>query len=192
MVPSLIRLLIGIILFYFKEMVNVWKLKLKRFFPFKSKYKKEGIIMNEKCCKLLKEVINKNYSNVRLDKMSYNDEMFYYEFKSDEQVSENDLEKLEDDIKNLDKNIYVKLIRVSGVYFEGNANNDTAKAPAVAPSPLASKNQGNDVPQLSKVVDSSYNPSLDPMPDNEFGENILNKSCKYTQRKISSEIWEAL
>ena len=79
--------------------------------------------MNEKCCKLLKEVINKNYSNVRLDKMSYNDEMFYYEFKSDEQVSENDLEKLEDDIKNLDKNIYVKLIRVSGVYYEGNANN---------------------------------------------------------------------
>lgn len=58
---------------------------------------------------------------------------------------------------------------------EGNANNDMAKAPAVAPSPLASKNQGNDVPQLSKVVDSSYNPSLDPMPDNEFGENILNK-----------------
>ena len=80
--------------------------------------------MNEKCCKLLKEVINKNYSNVRLDKMSYNDEMFYYEFKSDEQVSENDLEKLEDDIKNLDKNIYVKLIRVSGVYYEGNANNE--------------------------------------------------------------------
>ena len=58
---------------------------------------------------------------------------------------------------------------------EGNANNDMAKAPAAATSPLASKNQGNDVPQLSKVVDSSYNPSLDPMPDNEFGENILNK-----------------
>ena len=55
---------------------------------------------------------------------------------------------------------------------EGNANNDMAKAPAAATSPLASKNQGNDVPQLSKVVDSSYNPSLDPMPDNEFGENI--------------------
>lgn len=79
--------------------------------------------MNEKCCKLLKEVISKNYSNVRLDKMSYNNEMFYYEFKSDEQVSENDLEKLEDEIKKLDKNIYVKLIRVSGVYYEGNVNN---------------------------------------------------------------------
>ena len=79
--------------------------------------------MNEKCCKLLKEVINKNHSNLRLDKMSYNDEMFYYEFKSDEQVSENDLEKLEDEIKKLDKNIYVKLIRVSGVYYEGNVNN---------------------------------------------------------------------
>ena len=79
--------------------------------------------MNEKCCKLLKEVISKNYSNVRLDKMSYNNEMFYYEFKSDEQVSENELEKLEDEIKKLDKNIYVKLIRVSGVYYEGNVNN---------------------------------------------------------------------
>ena len=68
-----------------------------------------------------------------------------------------------------------QLSKVMANVSEGNANNDMAKAPAVAPSPLASKNQGNDVPQLSKVVDSSYNPSLDPMPDNEFGENILNK-----------------
>lgn len=80
--------------------------------------------MNKKCCELLKEVINKNYKNIRLDNMSYNDDEFYYEFKSDESVSENDLSKLEDAIVKLDNSIYVKLIRVSGVYFEGNANNE--------------------------------------------------------------------
>ena len=51
--------------------------------------------MNKKCVELLKEVINNNYHNIRLDNMSYNDDEFYYEFKSDEQVSENDFEKLE-------------------------------------------------------------------------------------------------
>ena len=80
--------------------------------------------MNKKCCELLKEVINKNYNNIRLDNMSYDDNEFYYEFKSDEQVSENDFEKLENEIKNMDNSIYVKLLRVSGVYFEGNANNE--------------------------------------------------------------------
>ncbi len=80
--------------------------------------------MNEKCCLLLKQVINKNYSNIRLDNMSYNDDEFYYEFKSNEQVSENDFESIEKEIRNLDKDIYVKLLRVSGVYFEGNAHNE--------------------------------------------------------------------
>lgn len=80
--------------------------------------------MNEKCCELLKEVINKNYNNIKLDKMFYNDEEFYYEFKSDGQVSENDFESLEKEMKKLNKNIYAKLLRVSGVYFEGNANNE--------------------------------------------------------------------
>ena len=80
--------------------------------------------MNEKCCLLLKQIINKNYSNIRLDNMSYNDDEFYYEFKSNEQVSENDFESIEKEIRNLDKDIYVKLLRVSGVYFEGNAHNE--------------------------------------------------------------------
>ena len=79
--------------------------------------------MNKKCCKLLKEVINKNYNNIRLDNMSCNDDEFYYEFKADEQVSENDFEKLENEIRKIDNDVYVKLLRVSGVYFEGNANN---------------------------------------------------------------------
>ena len=80
--------------------------------------------MNKECVELLKEVINNNYHNIRLDNMSYNDDEFYYEFKSDEQVSENDFDKLENEIRKLDNSIYVKLLRVSGVYFEGNANNE--------------------------------------------------------------------
>ena len=79
--------------------------------------------MNKKCCELLKEVINKNYNNIRLDNMSCTDDEFYYEFKADEQVSENDFEKLENEIRKIDNDVYVKLLRVSGVYFEGNANN---------------------------------------------------------------------
>ena len=80
--------------------------------------------MYKKCCKLLKEVINKNYNNIRLDNMSCNDDEFYYEFKADEQVSENDFEKLENEIRKIDNDVYVKLLRVSGVYFEENANNE--------------------------------------------------------------------
>ena len=80
--------------------------------------------MNKKCCELLKEVINNNYNNIRLDNMSCNDDEFYYEFKADEQVSENDFEKLENEIRKIDNEVYVKLLRVSGVYFEGNANNE--------------------------------------------------------------------
>ena len=80
--------------------------------------------MNKKCVELLKEVINNNYHNIKLDSIFYNNDEFYYEFKCDEQVSENDFEKLENEIRKLDSSIYVKLLRVSGVYFEGNANNE--------------------------------------------------------------------
>ncbi len=80
--------------------------------------------MNEKCCRLLKEVINNKYKNVRLKNMNYNDDEFYYEFKSNDQISENDFGVLEKEIKKLDNSVYVKLLRISGVYFEGNANNE--------------------------------------------------------------------
>ncbi len=80
--------------------------------------------MNQKCCELLKKVIKKNYNNIKLDNMFYNDDEFYYEFKALEQVSENDLSKLEQEIKELDNSVYVKLLRVSGVYYDGNVNNE--------------------------------------------------------------------
>ena len=79
--------------------------------------------MNKKCCELLKEVINKNYNDISLDNMFYDENEFYYEFKSDNKISEKDFEKLENEMKKLDKNIYVKLLRISGVYVDGNANN---------------------------------------------------------------------
>ena len=81
-------------------------------------------MINEKCAVLLKQVIQEKYQDVSLDKIFTNDDEFYYEFKSNEQVSENDFESIEKEIRNLDKDVYVKLLRVSGVYFEGNANNE--------------------------------------------------------------------
>lgn len=80
--------------------------------------------MNKKCVELLKEVIQKEYKNVRQDNMSYDDNEFYYEFNVDGQISENDFNYLEDEIKKLDNSVFVKLLRISGVYYEGNANNE--------------------------------------------------------------------
>ena len=78
--------------------------------------------MNEKCSLLLKEVMNKKY-HIEYDKINYNKEEFYYEFKCEEKVSENDFEKLEQEIKKLD-NVFVLLIRISGVYLDSNINKE--------------------------------------------------------------------
>ncbi len=80
--------------------------------------------MNQKCCELLKKIIQKECKDIRLDNMSYNEDEFYYEFKSDKQISENDFARIEEEIKKMDENIYVKLLRISGVYLEGNADNE--------------------------------------------------------------------
>ena len=80
--------------------------------------------MNKKSCELLKQVINNLYDNIRFDNMSYYDEEFYYDFKSDIKISENDFNKLEDEMKKLDDSVFVKLLRISGVYYNGDANNE--------------------------------------------------------------------
>lgn len=81
-------------------------------------------MLNEKGAKLLKEVIIKNYGDVKLDSINADDNEFYYEFKVEESISENDLEKFEKEIEKIDSSIYIKLLRVSGVYFEGNIQNE--------------------------------------------------------------------
>ena len=80
--------------------------------------------MNKKCVELLKQVIKNNYKNVRLDKTIVNNDEFYYEFQSDISVSENDFIKIENEMKKLDNNIFIKLVRISGVYLEGNKENE--------------------------------------------------------------------
>ena len=81
-------------------------------------------MLNEKAVCLLEKIIKEKYSNVRLDSKWFNDEEFYYEFKVDEKVSENQFEELEKLIHELDSNCFVKLVRISGVYYEGNSNNE--------------------------------------------------------------------
>jgi len=81
-------------------------------------------MLNEKGALLLKKVIKENYKNINLENMEADDEKFYYEFKSDKQVSENDFEFLEAAIKKIDEKCYIKLLRISGVYYEGNINNE--------------------------------------------------------------------
>lgn len=81
-------------------------------------------MLNEKGAELLKEVIVKNYGDVKLDSIYAGDNEFYYEFKVKEEISENDLEKFENEIKLIDNSIFIKLLRVSGVYFEGNIKNE--------------------------------------------------------------------
>ena len=51
-------------------------------------------MINEKGSKLLQEVIRNNYSNVIYENIGFKDEEFYYDFKCDEVISENDFEKL--------------------------------------------------------------------------------------------------
>ena len=81
-------------------------------------------MINEKGANLLKKVILEKYGNVRLENIVADENEFYYEFKANEEISENDLENLEELISKLDNQIFIKLLRVSGVYFEGNAENE--------------------------------------------------------------------
>ena len=72
-------------------------------------------MLNEKGAELLKQVIQEKYKNIRLDNAYADENEFYYEFKIDEQVSENDFEELENEIKKINGDFYVKLLRISGV-----------------------------------------------------------------------------
>ena len=81
-------------------------------------------MINEKGANLLKQVIIKKYGNVSLDNIYADENEFYYEFKISEDIGENDLENLEKEIQKLDSSIFIKLLRVSGVYFEGNIQNE--------------------------------------------------------------------
>ena len=81
-------------------------------------------MINDKGSKLLQEVIRNNYSNVCYESINIKDDEFYYNFKCDEVISENDFGKLEDSICSLDNSVFVKLLRISGVYLDGDASKE--------------------------------------------------------------------
>ena len=79
-------------------------------------------MMKEEYILILKEIFKKKYKNIRLDnfKIEHND--FYYEFKADDIVSENDFSELEE--KYSEEYGYIKLVRVSAVYLDGDSNKE--------------------------------------------------------------------
>ena len=79
-------------------------------------------MINERCGLLLKEVIRSKYSNVRYENIHVGKDEFYYEFKCDEVISENDFPMLEDAIAAIDKFVFVKLLRISVVYLDGDSS----------------------------------------------------------------------
>lgn len=81
-------------------------------------------MINEKGACLLEQAIKEKYQNIRNDNKYFDDNEFYYEFKSDEKVSENDFRVIEEKIHEIDKDILVKLLRVSAVYIDGNSENE--------------------------------------------------------------------
>lgn len=81
-------------------------------------------MINERAVFLLEKVIKEKYKNVKLDNKKFDEEEFYYEFKIEEKISENDFEWFEKQVNKLDNNCFVKLLRISGVYYDGDANNE--------------------------------------------------------------------
>ena len=118
--------------------------------------------MNKKCSELLKQVINNNYSEISLENISYDDNEFYYEFKSKESVSENDFEKLEKEIKKLDSNVYIKLLRISGVYLNGDSSNE----------------------MITRIVGKGFNSEQELDDYNKFLEEAL----EHDHRKIGQDL----
>ncbi|MDD6756571.1 MAG: threonine--tRNA ligase, partial [bacterium] len=81
-------------------------------------------MISEKAALLLKQVIKESNIEVKLDNYNFNEDEFYYEFKINNKISENDFKNIEKRIHELDNSLYVKLLRISGVYLDGNANNE--------------------------------------------------------------------
>jgi threonyl-tRNA synthetase len=80
--------------------------------------------MNKENVLLLQQVINKKYNDIKLENIKYDENEFYYEFKTNNQISENDFIELEKEMKKINNNIYVKLLRISSVYYNGDSNNE--------------------------------------------------------------------
>ena len=65
---------------------------------------------------------NKKYN--LLDNLFADENEFYFEFKIDNNIAEKDLYDLEKEITNESNDVYVKLLRISGIYYKGNIENE--------------------------------------------------------------------
>ena len=81
-------------------------------------------MLNKEGAKALKNVIIKKYGNIDLDKINADKNEFQFDFKINKNIGENDLKELEKEIQKENNHIFVKLIRISGVYVDGNAENE--------------------------------------------------------------------
>ena len=81
-------------------------------------------MINEKGVILLQKYIKDKYKNISLEDISFDNDEFYYEFKIDDKISENDFKKIEEELFEMDNSIYIKLLRISGVYYKGNMSNE--------------------------------------------------------------------
>ena len=81
-------------------------------------------MINEKAVRLLEQAIINKLGNVSLQNKKSDENEFCYEFKSEVKVSENDFIELENAIHQLDNSCYVKLLRISGVYYQGDSSNE--------------------------------------------------------------------
>lgn len=111
---------------------------------------------------LLREVIREKYGEISLESVNFDKDEFYYDFKVDSQVSENDFAYLEKQIHEKDGSVFVKLIRVSGVYYQGNKNNE----------------------MITRIVGKSFNSKSEL---NEYIDYVKEMS-EYDHRKIGADL----
>ena len=78
-------------------------------------------MINKKGLELVKEYLENNY-NIQVEKEENDEEVFKIDFDSKERLSENEFNSIE---KEIEKNkVYIKLIRISGVYKDNDKNNE--------------------------------------------------------------------
>ena len=72
---------------------------------------------------MLKKVIIKKYGKPELEKIIADENEFHFDFKINKAIGENDLVELEKELQK-ESNLFIKLIRISGVYIDGNIDNE--------------------------------------------------------------------
>ena len=80
-------------------------------------------MLNEEGAELLKKVIIKRYGKIEFEQIDADENEFHFDFKINESIGENNLKDLEKEIQQ-ESDLYIKLIRISGVYIDGNIKNE--------------------------------------------------------------------